>query len=262
MHKLHAEPGWRAVDLISDLHLSPSAPRSFDAWVAYLRGTRADAVLMLGDVFEVWVGDDALDEVDGFEARCIDVMAEAARRRWLGFMVGNRDFLFGERACAASGLHALPDPTLLLAFGRRALLTHGDALCLDDHDYQKFRSMVRDEAWQQRFRARPLVERRSLAQLMRGASRDRQAQQATAQWAEVDDAEALRWLRAVDAPTMIHGHTHRPAEHQLDATHRRWVLSDWDLEAAPPRADVIRLSADGLQRLDLATALGGITAPR
>ncbi len=262
MHELHAEPGWRAVDLISDLHLSPSTPRSFDAWATYLRETSADAVLMLGDVFEVWVGDDALADAIGFEARCAEVTADAAQRRWLGFMAGNRDFLLGERACTAAGMHALPDPTLLIAFDQRTLLTHGDALCLDDHDYQRFRRMVRDDAWQRGFLARPLNQRRALAQQMRGASRDRQAQQAPAQWGDVDDAEALRWLREADAPTMIHGHTHRPAVHQLDVSHQRFVLSDWDLEAASPRADVIRLSSAGLQRLDLATAAGGVAATR
>jgi predicted phosphodiesterase len=133
---LDAPTDWRAIDFISDLHLSPALPRTFESWARYLRETPADAVFMLGDLFEVWVGDDARDLP--FERRCVEVLADAAHRRRIGFMAGNRDFLVGAEMLRASGLVGLPDPTLLSAWGRRALLTHGDALCLADTDYRPF----------------------------------------------------------------------------------------------------------------------------
>jgi UDP-2,3-diacylglucosamine hydrolase len=249
---LDAPTDWRAIDFISDLHLSPALPRTFESWARYLRETPADAVFMLGDLFEVWVGDDARDLP--FERRCVEVLADAAHRRRIGFMAGNRDFLVGAEMLRASGLVGLPDPTLLSAWGRRALLTHGDALCLADTDYQAFRRLVRSEDWQREFRARPLAGRQQLAAEMRRQSESRRRFDGRDD-ADIDAAAALGWLRAADAAVLVHGHTHRPGSELLAPGIERHVLSDWDLDdAARPRADLLRLTRDGWQRLAPASA--------
>lgn len=242
-----APPAWRALDFISDLHLSEALPRTFAAWRQHLLDTDADAVFILGDLFELWVGDDARTE--GFAARCVAVLTEAARRRTVAFMVGNRDFLVGQAMRRQAGFVGLPDPTLLGAFGRRIVLTHGDALCLADHDYQAFRRQVRSPAWQAEFLARPLAERFETARGLRQASAQRRRFDGDAAL-DVDAAEALRWLHARGAAAMVHGHTHRPRSHELAPGVQRHVLSDWDLDdTQAPRAEVLRLTAAGFARM-------------
>lgn len=249
LFELRADDRWQAIDFISDLHLSEAQPRSTEAWVAYLRRTDADAVIMLGDVFEVWVGDDACAEPGSFEARCAAWLAEAAAHRTLAFMHGNRDFLVGASLLQRCGVTALQDPTLLEAWGRRVLLTHGDLLCIDDHEYQAFRRSVRDPAWQTSFRALPLAERRAQAQAMRDATRLHQQSRPVADWADVDPATALAWLRAARSGDLVHGHTHRPGDQALAPGVMRHVLSDWDLDGATaPRAEVLRLTRSGFSR--------------
>ncbi|MBS0445620.1 MAG: UDP-2,3-diacylglucosamine diphosphatase [Proteobacteria bacterium] len=255
--ELAAPPAWSTIDFISDLHLAEDTPRAFDAWRDYLVSTPADAVFILGDLFEAWVGDDARDAE--FEARCIAVLRAASARRWLGFMVGNRDFLFGRDALEAAGMNGLADPTLLIAFGQRMLLSHGDALCIDDVAYQQVRRTVRHPAWQAAALARPIAERRAMARAMRTESERYQAGRPPSQWFDADRATMLAWLAAARAPALIHGHTHRPGDEDLDAAHRRHVLSDWSLDhGAPERAEVLRWQAGGLSRLPLAQA----SAPR
>ena len=247
---LQADPAWRCIDLLSDVHLHADMPRTFEAWRGHLMHTPADAVLMLGDLFEVWVGDD--QRFTGFEAQCLQVLQEASRQRVLAFLPGNRDFLVGDAMLAASGLLRLADPTVLLAFGQRWLLSHGDALCLSDLAYQQFRQQVRSAAWQQAFLAQPLALRQQQARAMRDASAAHQASQPAADWADVDDAATVAWLEAAAAPALIHGHTHRPASHVLPGGRSRHVLGDWDLDASPQRARALRLTASGLAPLDLA----------
>jgi UDP-2,3-diacylglucosamine hydrolase len=154
----------------------------------------------------------------------------------------------------------LDDPTVLDFLGQRWLLSHGDALCLEDTDYQRFRREVRSPAWQQAFLARPLPEREALAGDMRARSETRK--QALGNdpvlWADVDPDAAHQALQQANACTLIHGHTHRPARHTLGSGERgqalqRIVLSDWDLRARPKRAEVLRLDAQGLKRLPLDT---------
>src|SRR6478735_1572064 len=152
-----APPEWRTVDLISDLHLQASEPATVEAWQGYLDTTPADAVFILGDLFEVWVGDDAA-ALPGFEARCAEVLRAASARRPVFFMHGNRDFLVGADFAARCGMTLVADPTVLLLHGERWLLSHGDALCLEDTEYLKFRAMVRTPEWQSAFLARPLEE--------------------------------------------------------------------------------------------------------
>lgn len=244
---------WRTIDFISDIHLAPSLPRTAAAWREHLLHTRADAVFMLGDLFEAWVGDDMRSRP--FEAECAEVLAEAASRRSLAFMAGNRDFLVGARLLRETGVMGLADPTVLDAWGRRVLLTHGDALCLDDRDYLAFRATVRDEAWQREFLARPLDERLLIAADIRRRSEARQDD--AARYADVDTAAAVAWMHAVGTAELVHGHTHRPGSETLAPGYRRHVLTDWDLDdPRAPRAEVLRLTRDGFQRVPPATAAG------
>jgi len=238
-------PSWRAVDFISDLHLCESMPATFMAWQQHLQRTTADAVFILGDLFEVWLGDDARSLP--FERRCVDVLAEAASHRQLAFMVGNRDFLVGRSLLQDAGMMGLPDPTIISAWGQNVLLSHGDALCLSDTPYQAFRREVRSAAWQQAFLARPLAERLALASEMRKASAERWRLDGDAT-ADVDAAEAVRWMHSMGAAEMVHGHTHRPGSNDLAPGFKRHVLSDWDLDTGQ-RAEVLRLTRRGFERM-------------
>ena len=250
-----APAGWRSIDVISDLHLSIDTPRGFEAWAAHLRHTDADAVFILGDLFELWVGDDMAER--GFEARCAAVMRDAAQHRHIAFMAGNRDFLVGESMLAASGVARLQDPTLVVAFGTRTLFSHGDALCLDDIAYQRYRNVVR-RAWAQRaFLGLPLSWRSAIGRLARRRSEASRPPSLRA-YADVDTAAAVAWLDAAVAPTLVHGHTHAPRDHALGVGMSRVVLSDWDLDhAVPPRAEVLRWSALGFERIAPATGRSG-----
>lgn len=250
LQELQAPAGWRAIDLISDLHLQASEPATFDAWRRYMAATPADALFILGDLFEAWIGDDAAAE-PGFAADCAAVLQAAARRLPVFFMHGNRDFLVGDGLLQSAGATLLSDPAVLGFAGRRWLLTHGDALCLSDAGYQRFRSQVRDAEWQRDFLARPLAERRAIARGLREESTAAQ-RDAKVPYSDVDEACAADWLRAADASVMIHGHTHRPADHAMASGLARVVLSDWDAGASPPRAEVLRLSAAGARRLPAA----------
>lgn len=250
--EMQASAEWRTIDFISDLHLAEDTPRTFDAFASYLRHTRADAVLILGDLFEVWVGDDARHE--GFEARCAEVLCEASTRCALGFMVGNRDFLVGADMLKACGVLALADPTVMLAFGEHVMLTHGDALCLADVPYQRFRTMVRNPAWRREFLARPIAERRRAAREVRDESERRKLEQMAGRDTDIDVATAVRWMHEAGTTVLIHGHTHSPGTDALAPGFIRHVLSDWDLDqdAAAPRAEVLRWTAAGMKRLSLA----------
>lgn len=244
---LAAPADWVHIDLLSDLHLGPGTPATLARLGRHLADTPAQAVLLLGDIFEVWVGDDARHEP--FEAEVVALLRAASRHRSLYFMHGNRDFLVGPPLLADAGMTALADPSVLAAFGQRWLLAHGDAQCLDDTAYQAFRQQVRAPEWQAQLLAQPLAARQALARQMREGSRAAQAAQLMATDLDADACRAL--LREAEAHTMIHGHTHRPASHDLGDGLERVVLSDWDFDTPTPRGDVIRLSAAGLVRLPL-----------
>jgi UDP-2,3-diacylglucosamine hydrolase len=235
---------WRSIDFISDLHLCEALPRTFAVWTAYMRQTSADAVFILGDLFEVWVGDDA--RFRPFERQVLDVLAECASHRQVAFMVGNRDFLVGTALLREAGLMGLADPTVLGAWGQPILLTHGDALCLSDEPYQAFRREVRSPAWQTAFLARPLAERLRIAAEIRQVSASRRRFDGDSS-ADVDHAAAVRWMHAMGSAEMVHGHTHRPGSDALGPGFKRHVLSDWDLDQGH-RAEVLRLSRGGFER--------------
>lgn len=252
---LLAPPQWRQIDFISDLHLQASEPATFEAWQRYLQTTRADAVFILGDLFEVWIGDDSVEAVaqhpDGevhFETRCAHILKTASQRLAIFFMHGNRDFLLGPAFAQSCGMTLLNDPAPLEFAGQRWLLSHGDALCLDDADYMRFRAQVRSPEWQQAFLAKPLAQRQAIARGLRTQSDNRKSSGAV--YADVDTRMACDWLKTAQARTLIHGHTHRPADHEmvcgLSTSLRRIVLSDWDASASPPRIEVLRLHADDL----------------
>ena len=167
-------------------------------------------------------------------------------------MAGNRDFLVGVAMLRACGVAAMPDPTLLSAWGQRVLLTHGDALCLSDETYQAFRHQVRSDTWRTSFLAQPLSARERLARQMRDASEANKRRQSVAAWGDVDTAAAVAWMHACGSRDMIHGHTHRPGSEVIAPGYTRHVLSDWDCDAMPHRAQVLRLTRDGFARVDLA----------
>ncbi|WP_396428843.1 UDP-2,3-diacylglucosamine diphosphatase [Limnohabitans sp.] len=253
MGSLQAPVAWQHVDLISDLHLQASESATFEAWRHYMATTSAQAVLILGDLFEVWVGDDALAH-DPFLQRCADVLLQTALRLTVTFMPGNRDFLVGPDFLSACGVQALADPTVLQLGDQRVVLSHGDALCLDDRDYQIFRQQVRSVAWQREFLAKPLSERIALARAMRQQSENQK--QSGSVYADADPSLCSQWLLAGQATRLVHGHTHRPADHATPpgGLALRQVLSDWSLDHAPERAQVLRLGRDGsAQRMDLIT---------
>lgn len=242
-----APDAWRCIDFLSDLHLKSADSATFAAFEQHLLHSQADAIFILGDLFESWVGDDAC--ADPFERRSLDVLQRAAQTRFVGLMHGNRDFLIGADCLQSLGVTALHDPTLLVAFGQRILLTHGDAWCVADTRYQTYRTQVRSPQWQSAVLQQPLADRRALATKIRAGSDAQRAMAEPESWADVDTALALQQLQAAQAPTLIHGHTHRPGAHDLAPGFTRWVLSDWDLDTVPPRADVLRLSASGLARI-------------
>ena len=259
--ELVAPPPWRTVDFISDLHLSREDPATFAVWQTYLQTTPADAVFILGDLFEVWVGDDAADLGMAdiaplfdthFETHCARLLQQAGSRLALFFMHGNRDFLVGPVLINQVGATLLSDPTVLTFADQRWLLSHGDALCLDDTDYQQFRRLVRSPDWQRAFLARPLAERQALAKDMRRQSEARKT--SNRDYGDVDDDAARQWLTTASAPVLIHGHTHKPALHDLGNNVSRIVLSDWDAQSKVLRAEVLRLDASGLSRIALVPA--------
>lgn len=237
---LSAPSHWKCVEFISDLHLQAADRPTFSAWASYMQGTQADAVFILGDLFEVWVGDDAL-HAGSFEAECVSVLRHTGERLALFIMQGNRDFLMGPTLMQACCARALPDPSVLIFCGQRWLLSHGDALCVDDLPYQAFRQQVRSADWQQAFLSKPLAERQAIASAMRQASTSKKLD-ATA-YADVDRAAALALLQSTKAQHLLHGHTHKPGQHLLAPGLERTVLSDWDLRAEPPRSQVLRITA-------------------
>ena len=246
--ELTAEPDWQAVDFISDLHLQASEPATFIAWHQYMKTSPADAIFILGDLFEVWVGDDVV-QGEGFEHQCATIIRQTAQRAPVFFMHGNRDFLAGSALMAACNATWMADPTVLIFQGQRWLLSHADALCTADVDYLKFRQQVRSPVWQKNFLTKPLAERQTIARGLRQQSEALKV--SNANFADVDAPAARDWLQLANARTLIHGHTHKPATHDLGNGLQRVVLSDWDADAMPARAQVMRLANGRLQRMNL-----------
>jgi UDP-2,3-diacylglucosamine hydrolase len=231
---------------ISDLHLQESHPRTAEAFFRFLaeHASHADALYLLGDIFEYWAGDD--DLATPFHQRIIKALrALSDSGVAVYWMAGNRDFLVGQDFARAAGLRLLPDPHVIDIAGQAIALVHGDAQCTGDDKYMAFRAQVRDPAWQQQFLAMPLAQRKAIIAGLREGSRQAQGEKSY----EIMDvtASAVAALHdATHADTIIHGHTHRPALHADAQTgRRRYVLPDWELDAEPARGGWISIDADG-----------------
>jgi UDP-2,3-diacylglucosamine hydrolase len=243
---------------VSDLHLDPARPEVTALFLRFLRGeaARADALYILGDLFEAWVGDDDPSEAGSEVATGLRALADAGVPVY--FMHGNRDFLVGADYARRAGMRLLPDPAVVSLYGEPALLMHGDLLCSDDTAYQAFRAQTREPEWRQRFLAQPLAARLAFAAQARQASMARQQEMiagdrgtfetVTDVTASTVEATLVRYGIA----TLIHGHTHRPAIHDLragDRACRRIVLGDWYEQGS-----VLRVERDGMALEALAIA--------
>ncbi|MEJ1958098.1 MAG: UDP-2,3-diacylglucosamine diphosphatase [Nitrosomonadales bacterium] len=215
---------------ISDLHLCVKQPQCTQVFLHFMQHTapKAEALYILGDLFEYWAGDDDLD--DPFHQKIIHAMQTvSASGTRLFIMHGNRDLLMGTAMEQASGARLLVDPTLLDLYGKPTLVTHGDALCTDDVAYQTYRSQVREAGWQQSFLAQPLAQRKAQIEQLRMRS-ETEKQSKSAEIMDVNAEAVAELLREHHYPRLIHGHTHRPMHvlHHLDGyTCERWVLGDW-----------------------------------
>ena len=219
---------------ISDLHLSGERPEANEQFFRFLgdEAAGAQALCVLGDLFEYWIGDDELEAPDG------DPLAREAVRALrsltqsgvaVHFMHGNRDFLIGSGFAAATGISLLDDPTVMDVAGVPTLLMHGDTLCTDDHDYQAWRRTARSPGWQHEFLGAPLAERRKRILQMREKSRQVVAAK-PADIMDVNDAAVRDAFRRHEVRRLIHGHTHRSAYPPVEvngARCERWVLPDW-----------------------------------
>lgn len=224
---------------ISDLHLDASRPAITATFRRFLAGEarRLDALYILGDLFEVWIGDDDPDPHHQTVKNDIKALADAGVP--VSFMHGNRDFLIGERFAAETGVTLLDDPTIIDLYGTPTLLTHGDALCTDDIEYQAFRRTARDPEQQRRFLSMPIPARREFAAQTHAEGRRRQ-QDKSMEIMDVNREAVAELLREQDVNRMIHGHTHRPDTHRfnVDGIERtRIVLGDWYEQGSVLRCD-------------------------
>jgi len=245
---------WQHLTFISDLHLQASQQTTFQVWRQAMQSLQTNALFILGDLFEVWVGDDILEAPEGdFERQCCAVLRQMADRCPVYWLVGNRDFLWSVKAAQQSGMQTLQDPCVVQTKQGRWLLSHGDALCIADTAYQAFRQQVRASQWQSDFLSKPLAQRLQIARELRTQSQTLKQTQTV--WIDVDNAAALASLQQYGASTLIHGHTHQPALHTLSATHQRLVLSDWDASATPARAEWLTWQmGQGFSRQEVAAA--------
>ena len=214
---------------VSDLHLGADSPAAIDQFLGFLssHAARAEALYILGDLFEFWVGDD--DRSSAAQRVCAGLASLTAGGVPCFVLHGNRDFLLGPGFAARSGCRLLADPVVTELDGERVLLTHGDALCTDDHPYQELRTFVRDPARQQRFLALPLSSRELLADEARAGSRAHTSR-TVPYIMDVNVAAVTRAFRAAQVHRMIHGHTHRPGVHDSEvdgAPAQRIVLGAW-----------------------------------
>ncbi|MBU6285221.1 MAG: UDP-2,3-diacylglucosamine diphosphatase [Betaproteobacteria bacterium] len=217
---------------VSDIHLDPNANRDLDPsgfFNALERSVPSDCsrLFILGDLFETWVGDDLLTiSRQAFIEALALFRHRSTHEIKLYLMHGNRDFLIGKNFCDDSKACLTGEVLILEMFGFRVGLTHGDALCLDDLDYQHFRRQVRQEKWQKAFLAKPLVQRQALALSIRAESEQAKQVKPMAIM-DVNPAAVEAFVTEHRLQAMIHGHTHRPAQHA--GIYTRWVLPDWDL---------------------------------
>lgn len=229
---------------ISDLHLCESRPHITSAFLRWLAevATKADALYILGDFFEYWAGDDAM--FDDFHQPIIQALLQLTQQQTQVFLMhGNRDFLIREGFSNATGVQLLNDPSFRQIYGRKVLLSHGDALCTDDVQYMAFRAQVRQPAWQEAFLNQTLSERQAFIQQARAKSEQEKSTKMAAIM-DVNEQALTSLMREYDyPPVFIHGHTHRPNRHvhHVDAhVCERYVLGDWYEQGS-----YLKLNADG-----------------
>jgi UDP-2,3-diacylglucosamine hydrolase len=232
----------------SDLHLDPARPEITRQFTGFLGGParEAQALYLLGDLFEAWLGDDAPDPVGETVAAALSDLAASGVAVFV--MQGNRDFLLGEAFCSRAGARFLPDPVILALGSKRVLVTHGDALCTGDASYQRLRSLVRDRGVQRAFLSLPLERRRALATQARAGSRAHLAQ-ADEYITDVSQDAVEQVMRDAGVATLLHGHTHRPGIHRFTLDGRectRIVLGDWHRHGS-----VLRWDEDGYELVEM-----------
>jgi len=214
---------------ISDLHLDPARPHIVELFTRFVAGDarQAEALYILGDLFESWIGDDDDSPLALQIAQSLYALKQSGVRVF--FMHGNRDFLLGQAYAEKAGMTLLNDPAVVEFDGERTLLMHGDTLCTDDVAYQEFRAVVRNPDWQNQFRARSLSERHAFAAQARAESVKHTAG-AKPEIMDVNQAAVIAAMRKQRVRTLIHGHTHRPSTHRFELdgqSAERIVLGDW-----------------------------------
>lgn len=231
---------------IADLHLCAERPETLARFERFLseRAARAAHLYILGDLFDLWIGDDDSTPPGARVSAALATLVRGGTQLWL--MHGNRDFLLGDRFCRESGARPLGDPTLIDLYGVPTLLMHGDLLCTDDHDYQAFRRQVRGNEFMRGFLALPLEQRRHQGREYRARSGEANSLKAEAIM-DVNPEAVLSHMRSHGATRLIHGHTHRPADHELLLDGKpvtRHVVGDWRAEGA----EIVSVTQDGLRR--------------
>jgi UDP-2,3-diacylglucosamine hydrolase len=225
---------------ISDLHLCASRPAVTDAFLNFLKteAKQAEELFILGDLFEYWAGDDDLDH--SYHQNIILALKALSQNTAIYFIHGNRDFLVGEAFAEATGASILADPTALNLYGHRVLLSHGDALCTDDVEYQAFKKLVRSQDWQTKFMRQPLTQRKAQIEELRKKSEQEKSYKSS-MIMDVNAQAVEKMLQDFNYPEIfIHGHTHRPAVHQLNLASKhcsRIVLGDWYEQGSCLRLD-------------------------
>ncbi|MDR2508481.1 MAG: UDP-2,3-diacylglucosamine diphosphatase [Candidatus Accumulibacter sp.] len=223
------------IHFVSDIHLSSHAPAIANRFLGYLNGPARQTgnLFILGDLFEVWIGDDSIRvSENAFLQKILEAFSDlTASGIEVSIMHGNRDFLLGREFCSRTGARLISDPYILSVPPRCFALSHGDALCVNDADYQAFRAAVRSEKWRDDFLSKSLQERDALAVALRNQSIAANKERGDGRYADLDIRAIEDFLRRQEYPTFIHGHTHRPAthEHIIDGIRvERWVLADWN----------------------------------
>ncbi len=233
---------------ISDLHLTPERPAIIQTFLSFLQtmaqaheDTRIDALYILGDLFEAWIGDDA--SIPLYQP-ILTQLAQFTQIIPTYFMHGNRDFLIGKLFSQSTGITLLEDPCIIHLYDKKILLSHGDIFCSDDREYQQFRTMVRNTTWQQQFLQKPIAERLAIAQSLRQESHQ-QKQQKSTEIMDVNTQTVAQYMTQYQVQRLIHGHTHRPADHN-EKDYQRLVLGEWYKQG-----NYLLFSANTHQRIEI-----------
>ena len=238
--------------IISDLHLTERKPKTIMAFVRFMKtiAPRYPELVILGDLFDFWIGDDAAEAAEPIIA-LLKLHASTGRR--VIVMPGNRDVMLGKGFAEAAGAELVRDPIVVEIKGRKVLLAHGDQWCLRDEEYQKFRAMTHDPRWQAAALAKSVPERLAMAQTARAQSEGDERAKTEAEMDVVDSAVAEA-AHAAGVDLVIHGHTHKPAAH-VGATIERWVVPDWELddvaEGSSGRSGMITFLEDGRPQIQM-----------